>query len=108
MGALINIDYNPHVVKEDEATILAKSIHVLVTDAMGEKDVFVYANSKHTTVGADPIEIFIQVNQQKMVDPEGFMKSVSEKIVAWKQQSDFRQPINLNVIPVTWHSKIGI
>lgn len=108
MGAMINIAYDTKSVSNDEAAQLAISIQSLVVEVMGEKDVFVYADAKPITVATDPIEVFIQVNAQKLADPTDLMAEVAEKLGTWKQGNNFQHPMNLNVIPVTWHSKIGI
>ena len=108
MGAMINIAYDSHRVSADEATQLATSLQLLVMEAMGEKDVFVYADAKSITVAADSIEVFVQVNEQKLSDPADLMDTVAEKLNIWKKGNNFQQPINLNVIPVIWYSKIGV
>ncbi len=108
MGAMINISYDSHKVSSEEATQLATSLQLLAREVMGEKDVFVYADAKPITIGADPIEVFIQVNEQKLTNPAGLMDEVAGKLNIWKEQSNFQHLINLNVIPVIWHSKIGI
>lgn len=108
MGAMINIAYDINSVSDNEATQLATAIQKIVMEAMGEKDVFVYADAKPITVAADPIEVFIQVNGQRITEPLGLMEEITKKLGAWKQQSNFRRLINLNIIPVIWHSKIGV
>lgn len=108
MGAMITIAYDSDKVSSDEATQLATNLQLLVTEVMGEKDIFVYADEKPIVVAADPIEVFIQVNEQKLTDPTDLVDKVAEKLSAWKAENNFQQTINLNVIPVIWHSKIGI
>jgi len=108
MGALINIDYDSQIVSTDQAKLLATNIQSLVADVMGEKDAFVYANAKTITTGSDPIEVFVQVNQQKITDPASLLEQIATELGSWKVQANFEQPINLNVMPVIWHSKIGL
>jgi len=108
MGAMITIHYDGKVVSEDEARTLAEAAQQLIAEVIKEKDVFVYATAAPITIGADPIEILVQVNQQKVPDPEALTQRITAALSNWKRQTDFKQPLNLNVIPVDWHYKIGV
>lgn len=108
MGAMITIQYDGKVVSEDEAHTLAEATQQLVTGVIEEKDVFVYATAAPITIAADPIEILVQVNQRKVPDPEALTQKIAAALSGWKQKTNFKQPLNLNVIPVDWHFRIGI
>lgn len=108
MGAMITVQYDGKVVSDDEAHILAEAAQELVVKVLGEKDVFVYATAAPITIGADPIEILVQVNEWKVRNADSLTERIASKLAVWKQQSNFKQPINLNLIPVDWHYKIGI
>ena len=108
MGALINIDYDSQIVSTEQAELLTINMQSIVASAMKEKDVFVYANAKTIATGSDPIEVFVQVNQQKVTDPASLLEEIATALSSWRVQANFEQPINLNVMPVIWHSKIGI
>ena len=108
MGAMITIHYDDTVIARDEVRTLSEAIHQIVREVMAVNDVFVYAYTAQVLVGADPIEVFIQVNASKVSDVPRVIDLVTARLTAWKQQSEFSVPINLNVIPVEWHYKIGI
>ena len=108
MGAKVNIAVNSEIVTNDEVLSLSNVIPELVTQAMNAGDVFLYVDTTNYSVGIDPIEIFIQVNVAKAEQPEELLELIAEKVQTWKADVGFKHPINLNVIPVVWHSKIAI
>jgi hypothetical protein len=107
MGAMVTIRYVKEVTDE-EATTLGNALQTVVAKAIEEKDVFIYADKTLIVVGADPIEVFVQVNAQKVSDPAALMTKISEDLAVWKTQNNFAHPINLNVMPVEWHAKFGV
>jgi hypothetical protein len=108
MGAMVTIRYDGSRVTDKEATTLANIIQKLVLETIEANDVFVYADKVLIAVGADPIEVFVQVNANKTPDPAALIDTITEKLAGWKRQTSFVHPINLNVIPVEWHAKFGI
>jgi hypothetical protein len=108
MGAMITIKYEAQKVTDDEAATLAQDIQSLVAEEIGEKDVFVYAEKAAIVSGADPIEVFVQVNSRKITNSAGLTDAIATRLVDWKKRSGFSWPLNLNVIPVEWHSKVGL
>jgi hypothetical protein len=107
MGAMVTIRY-VNGVSDEEAATLGHVVQAILVKAMEEKDVFVYADKALIAVGADPIEVFVQVNAHKVSDPAALMNDILESLIDWKKQSSFPHSINLNVIPVEWHAKFGI
>ena len=107
MGAMVTIRYI-NGVTDEEVTTLSNALRTVVAKAIEEKDVFIYADEALIVVGSDPIEVFIQVNAQKVSDASALMNTIAEDLAAWKAQNNFAHPINLNVIPVEWHAKFGI
>ena len=107
MGAMITIKYASSVEAAD-IEVLAHGLKSLIEEAIGENDVFIYAETSTIAVGIEPIEVFVQVNERKAADPEHLTSAIAEQFSAWKQESNFSQTINLNVIPVQWHSRIGL
>ena len=107
MGAMITIKY-ASLVELADIEALAHGLKPLVEEAIGENDVFIYADTPSVAVGIEPIEVFIQVNGREVTDPEHLTGTIAEKLAMWKQENSFSQPINLNVIPVQWHFKIGL
>ena len=107
MGAMVTIKYTASL-EETQAQTLAKGLKSLVEEAIGGSDVFVYADAARIAVGAEPLEVFIQVNSNKITDPTQLINDIADRLAEWKRQNSFEHLINLNVIPVQWHSKIGI
>lgn len=107
MGALITILYDVKIVTDQEIDTLCHSMQQLVKGILAQNDVFVYAN-KPLHILADPIEIFIQVNKAQIENPAQLTEDVSASLSAWKQENNFKVPININVHPVEWHHKIGV
>lgn len=108
MGAMITIKYDGNAVTDEEANMLTEAAHQIVLKAIGEKDVFVYADKSPITAATEPIEVFVQVNKHKTEDASGLTKAIARGFSEWKKQNAFGWPINLNVIPVEWHSEVGI
>jgi hypothetical protein len=107
MGAMITIKYASSVEAAD-IEVLANGLKPLVEEAISENDVFVYTETFKFAVGIEPIEVFIQVNGREVTDPEQLTETIAGAFSAWKQESKFSQPINLNVIPVQWHFRVGL
>lgn len=107
MGAMIVIHYDNTVVAKDRMGELSNHLQRIVKDVMATKDVFVYANTAQITI-ADPIEVFIQVNTNEVPDPSVVVNAIVERLSSWKHDTGFITPVNLNVIPVQWHYKIGV
>ncbi len=107
MGAMITIKYTSSVEAAD-IDVLANGLKTLVEEVIGENDVFIYAETPSFAVGIEPIEVFVQVNGREVPDPEQLTQAIAEKFSAWKQKNTFNQSINLNVIPVQWHFRIGL
>lgn len=108
MGAMVTIKYDNSRVTNPETKTLSEGVKTLIEELLGESDVFLYADSSDITIGADPIEVFIQVNSKNVLNLDKLLSNLVEKLSIWKQQNNFDLPINLNIIPVVWHSKIGV
>jgi len=104
---MINITFDSKKVSDEGVSSLTQSIQKIVSEVMAVKDVFVYAN-KPLFVLADPIEVFIQVNKNEVSNPEQLTKDIAAHLSTWKEASQFKPAININVHPVEWHYKIGI
>lgn len=108
MGAMISIAFDHLQVTSIEIGELAQGIQGIVSDALNDKDVFVYTNSAPVSAAVEPIEVFVQVNKQKVSEPDALTQTIAKHIADWKKEAKFNHPINLNIIPVEWHSKTGI
>lgn len=108
MGAMITICYDADTVSVEDSTILSKGVRDLVAAVIGDSDVFVYADSAVVRVDVAPIEIFVQLNAANEPDSELVNKQLAARLAEWKSRSNFPHVINLNIMPVAWHSTIGI
>lgn len=105
---MIHIYYDDQVVSRTEAQSLTTGVQLLVAEVMNKKDVFAFTNHDDLKAGSDPIEVFVQVNAAKITDPARLAEQIAAAITIWKQANNFVHPVNLNVIPVTWHAKLGL
>jgi hypothetical protein len=108
MGAMITIEYDDEVVSKDEIETLAESTRLIVIEETGIKDVFVYANSAQIKINVAPVEIFIQAKPNKLPDPDAIVESIAARLISWKQTNEFSHKLNVTVMPVDWHLKLGI
>ncbi len=106
---MITIIYDAQAVSNENADALTKSLQQIISNVMATEDVFfVYTNAPQKSAAIEPIEIFVQVNKAKVADPAKLTEDISAQLAVWKQQNDFKLPVNINVIPVEWHFKIGV
>lgn len=108
MGAMISIVFDKSVISTDQVTSLSLGLQTVVSEVIDDSDVFIYSQSPSSILGADPIEVFIQLNAHKTADPEAVTESIAKAVKSWKTTSHFQPPINLNVIPVPWYSEFQI
>lgn len=108
MGVMINLYFDEQIVTPHEANRLLGTIQAIVKDVMNKQDVFALSVSPLQFLSSDPIELFVQVNALKITDVAELADGLSEEIKAWRSTNNFPHPINLNVIPVEWHSRLGL
>lgn len=105
---IVRIDFDQHVVDKSQVRLLSEAIQVIVAEETGIEDVIVYANDAQIKVKAWPIEIFVQMSEQKIVDEDRLFASLKSRIVNWKKESGFVHPINLTFIPMKWRIEVGL
>ncbi len=105
---IVRIDFNQEVVDTTQASLLSEAIQKIVAEETGIEDVIVYANDAQVKVKAWPIEIFVQMSEQKIVDEDRLFASLKSRIVNWKKESGFVHPINLTFIPMKWRIEVGL
>lgn len=108
MGAMVTVIYGNDTLNHDEAWKLSEGLRAVIVAALGDEDVFVYANNPQIAVAAQPIEVFIQVNSQKAHNPSELIEKIASGLTDWKQNENFDKHVNLNVVPVDWYSMMGI
>lgn len=105
---IVRIDFDQDVVDKSQVRLLSEAIQVIVAEETGIEDVIVYANDAQIKVKAWPIEIFVQMSEQKIVDEDRLFASLKSRIVNWKKESGFVHPINLTFIPMKWRIEVGL
>lgn len=105
---MINIEYDDSKVSEPEITELSEGIQKIVSEVTGIEDVFVYGNSAKVKLKVAPIEIFISMSDHKVPDLDKLFDEIRRQLENWKKQVNFKQPINLTVIPMHWKFEVGI
>jgi len=108
MGVMITIYYHNQALLHDEAQFLTTGLQSVVSTVMEKKDVFAIANHDQYAAASNPIEVFVQVNRAKIDNPADLTEKIAAALIAWKQNNNFDYQINLNVMPVEWHAKLGI
>ena len=108
MGVMINLYFNEQFVSPAEATVLIDGVQTLVKRVMNKQDVFAFAINTSNFLSNDPIELFVQISALKISDAGGLADKLSEAITAWRTGNSFPHPINLNVVPVEWHARLGL
>lgn len=105
---MINIKFDDSKVGNDEITLLSQGVQKIVSEVTGIKDVFVYADSPRIKIKVAPIEVFVQMSAFKIVDRDTLTGNIKNALVAWKEKNNFKQPINLTLIPMDWKVEIGL
>lgn len=65
---VVRIDFDGKKVKKKEIVALSEAVHKIVSEATKIEDVPVYANSPQISAKISPIEIFIQLSENKIKD----------------------------------------
>jgi hypothetical protein len=108
MGVMINIYYDKQTIPSDEMQHLAEGMRQIVSEVMAKKDVFVLVSHNDFASTGNNVEVFVQVNTLKVTNVAELTDKIAEAITTWKQENSVRYSINLNVIPVVWHAKLGL
>lgn len=105
---IIRIDFDKNVLDREKINQLSEAVQVIVSEATGIEDVFVYADAADITYKIAPIEIFIEMSANAIKDQDALMSQVRQSLSSWKQASGFESPINLTLIPMNWKIEINI
>ncbi|MBU6500772.1 MAG: hypothetical protein KGJ89_04870 [Patescibacteria group bacterium] len=105
---LIRVDFDDEKVNKQDVFALAEGIQKIVSEATGIEDVFVYANASQIKIKISPVEIFIEMSAQKIVDQDKLILDIKSRLSNWKEMNKFQWPINLTLIPMQWKIEIGI
>lgn len=108
MAPVIRLEYDDAKLSDSEIEKLSKAVRDIVAAATGIEEVFVYANTAKIKVQIAPIEIWVEMSAQKIENEDALIATIKQKIIDWKKENDFSQPINLTLIPMKWKLAIGI
>ncbi len=105
---VIRIDYDNEKINDEDVLALSNAIQKIVSETTKIEDVFVYANSSQIKVKVAPIEIFIQMSEQKITNLDKLVEEIKQKLSDWKKENSFPFLINMSFIPMKWKIEIGI
>ena len=105
---IVRIDFDGDKITHPEAQKLSEVIQKIVVEETGIEDVIVYANNSQVKVKAWPIEIFVQLSEQKIKDESKLFEALKSRIVMWKKEDGFIHPINLTFIPMRRKIEVGL
>ncbi len=105
---LIRIEYDDARVPDQAVEELSSAVKNIVSSVTGIADVFVYADSARIKVDVAPIEIFVQISEQKIEDLDQLFLQLKTRVSEWKTEHSFAHAINLTLIPMHWRFAVDI
>ena len=69
---------------------------------------FAYANSPEVKVNMEPIEVYILISQEMILDADKLFVEIQHKLASWKKEAGFKQQVNLTLMPMDWKIEVGI
>lgn len=105
---LIRLEFDDSKVSDPDAEKLSRAVRDIVSDITGIADVFVYANSARIKIQVAPIEIFVEISEQKVSNLDTLFDQCKDRLSTWKKESSFPHPINFTVIPIRWKFEVDI
>lgn len=105
---VIRIDFDNKKVEKTDILALSKALQRIVSEATKIEDVFVYANASQIKVKVAPIEVFVQMSEQKITNLDKLVNKIKSDLSKWKKENNFYHPINFTFIPMKWKIEIGI
>ena len=105
---MIKIEFDDSKLGDDEVKRISEATQKIVSESTGIEDVFVYANSARVKVQVAPIEVFVEMSDNKIDNLDELTSKIKDGISEWKKENNFSQPVNLTVIPVRWKVEVNI
>src|SRR3989344_3244964 len=105
---LINIEYDDGKLNDKDVLNLSEVMQKIVSKRTKIKDVFVYANTSQIKVKIAPVEIFIQMSENKIQDLERLFNEIKLDLSKWKKKNFVKYTINLTIIPMKWKFETNI
>jgi hypothetical protein len=105
---LISIEYDDAKIPDTAIVAVSEAVRNIVSEATDIADVFVYANSARVKIQIAPLEIFVQISEEKAADLDGLFETLTKRISSWKRDAGFEYPINFTLIPMKWRFAVDI
>jgi hypothetical protein len=102
------MEFDDSKVSDAEAAQLAEAARLIIMEATGIQDVFVYGNSARIKVAIAPIEIFMRLTDHKIADEKALFDEIKSKLHDWKAEVNFPHPINFTLIPMHWQFAVDL
>lgn len=108
---VVRIDFEKSV-PEDEIRILADAMYSIAAKASERplEEQSVYARPNYISVGAAPIEIYVDAGPLAIPDgdKEKMLAIVEEEVRDIKKQHNLTTPITVSIVEMNWKVKPGI
>mgnify|MGYP003420998196 FL=1 len=108
---VVRIDYEKSV-SEEEIKKLAEAMYEIAAEASGRPlhEQSVYARPNYFTIGAAPIEVYIDSGPLAIPDgdKEKMLAFITERIKEFKTKNSFVTPVTASVIEMNWKVQVGI
>ena len=95
-------------ISDKEVNFLSGTIQKIVSTVTHIEDVFVYANSSQIKINIAPVEVFIEMSNDKIKDADKLIEDITSKLSDWKTKENFKHSINLTLISMDWKVKTSI
>ena len=108
---VVRIDYEQSV-PEEEIRALAEAMYQIAADVSERplEEQSVYARPNFITVGATPIEIYIDSGPLAIPggDKEKMLAAAVEKVKAFREERGFTTPATVSVVEMNWKVQPGL
>ncbi len=105
---MITIKYDDAHIDDEQIILLSKATQKIVINTTGIKEVFVYADSPKIKIDVAPIEIFIEMSEQKISDKQKLFEDIKKQLSDWKKINNFTAPVTITLTPMDWQFEVGI
>lgn len=108
---VVRIDYEK-TVSEEEIKSLAEALRPIVADAgnLPVEDVCVFAQPNYLTIGAAPIEIYVQAGPGAIPDgdKEKMVKKIATEMRLVKEDKKLTTLLNISVVQMDWKFELEV
>jgi len=105
---MINVKFDDSKISDEKIFELSNGLIKIVQEATKIPEVFVYADSPRIKIGVAPIEVFVEMSENKVPDKEKLFDDIKISLEKWKKETDFSYPITITLTPVNWKFEVGL